>query len=252
MWAKSLGVDDVLPVPVFGIIARLGIEVRFTGLGRLAGAFIASAGDGPPGILVNSDQPGERQRYTAAHELGHLALEHESSSGTFVNHLGRKFDPAELHADQFAAELLIPSHLLLAHTNELPDVALELQVLQLASTFMVSFQAMSTRLAKLGAIGPRETKQLAQVKPAELMRLAGHRRKPRSHFKDAWIDEVIQRYLPRRPDLVWTHEGVRLLQEAAFADYARRTAEKDRANDAGQVYAIVARWVARTHPLIRS
>ncbi len=60
-------------------------------------------------IGYNSDQHSNRQRFTIAHEIGHLVLGHTHSGADF-NLKSR--DPHEIEANQFAAELLMPLELL--------------------------------------------------------------------------------------------------------------------------------------------
>lgn len=118
-------------------------------------------------ILVNSTHPTVRQRFTLAHELGHLILH-----GYTTPHADRRFKfrdarssegsaVEEIQANQFAAELLMPRSMVLAaakshtieHTplNEGDDDALEVLAADLAQRFQVSRQAMLIRLSSLFA-----------------------------------------------------------------------------------------------------
>ncbi len=54
----------------------------------------------PPLIFINSESPGDRMRYTLAHELGHIVLHH---------HLDLPPEECEQQADLFAAEFLMPT-----------------------------------------------------------------------------------------------------------------------------------------------
>ncbi len=63
-------------VDVFGMLVNRGIPVMFRPLKGLLGAYI----DKPdPGVIVTTQRPLPVQRFTAAHELGHVALGHEAS-----------------------------------------------------------------------------------------------------------------------------------------------------------------------------
>jgi Zn-dependent peptidase ImmA (M78 family)/DNA-binding XRE family transcriptional regulator len=53
----------------------------------------------PPLIFMNKDMPGERYRFTLAHELAHLLLHNQPESD----------ENMETQADEFAAELLMPA-----------------------------------------------------------------------------------------------------------------------------------------------
>lgn len=60
-------------------------------------------------IGYNQDQHRHRQRFTVAHEIGHFMMGHTNGNSSFD--LDSK-KPAEIEANQFAAELLIPLSLL--------------------------------------------------------------------------------------------------------------------------------------------
>lgn len=51
----------------------------------------------PPLVFINADLPGDRWRYTLAHELGHLVM-----------HDGAPYEAIEDEADAFASEFLVP------------------------------------------------------------------------------------------------------------------------------------------------
>lgn len=249
---NELKITRDAPVPVYAMLGRFGVEVRFTALEQLAGALLSPA-SGPLGILINSDQPADRQRFSAAHELGHLVLGH-TPRAAFISFLGRRFDPVEAHADQFAAELLIPSHLLARHLVDLRDgtePTLPRKVYRLASTFMVSFQAMATRLEKLGMLSPNEIEELGKAKPGEIAKALGLRKRTGSvRFTPARLVEIVERGLPKDWHTKADPDMVRLLQEEAYADYTVQIAEEDRADACGAVYERVAVWVAERYPVV--
>lgn len=110
-------------------------------------------------IGVNRDQAAVRQRFTIAHELGHLLL-HERSQV----HVDRGFrvrlrsgvsregiDRDEMEANRFAAELLMPTGFLRADLEEWElDLADDRQLRVLARRYGVSTQALAIRLNSLG------------------------------------------------------------------------------------------------------
>jgi Zn-dependent peptidase ImmA (M78 family)/transcriptional regulator with XRE-family HTH domain len=55
-------------------------------------------------VLINSDDVAERQRFTLAHELGHLVF----GDGTHVDEADGQRTPREITCDEFARHLLIP------------------------------------------------------------------------------------------------------------------------------------------------
>lgn len=97
----------------------------------------------------NSSEISYRTRFTMAHELGHVLLEHVNVNmprKRDTNFPAYTFDPDEVAANGFAAELLMPEVMV----RELFPVASSL--LQLAEAFGVSTAAMSYRLKNLGLV----------------------------------------------------------------------------------------------------
>lgn len=248
----AFGAKGTAPVPVFALISKMGIELRFTGMGELAGALLLPQQGRPAGILVNSDQPFERQRFSAAHELGHFVLNHQPPpGGTFVSFLGRRFDPVEVDADTFAAELLTPTELLMVKLTEVAERPVEEAVYLLSQTFAVSFQAMTLRLSKLGALRPEQTMKLEATKPGEIAKKVssqGHK----TSFDPTWLPRIAKQSLPGG----WSEQAgpdtVRALQESAYLHYLTKVPEGGAADSAGGVYEHVARWVATEYPVIQA
>jgi hypothetical protein len=112
-------------------------------------------------IVVHQDHAEVRQRFTIAHELGHLLLHGYSSphaDKTFRLRDTRSSDGSvreEIEANRFAAELLMPEKIILAWIEKVgleyaPNSEEDEQKLKkLAKTFKVSQQALSIRIANL-------------------------------------------------------------------------------------------------------
>jgi len=116
-------------------------------------------------IGLNTQTSRRRQRFTAAHELGHLILHdgkelivdqavlrvdlrnHLSSMGT---------DREEVEANTFAAALLMPERIVLRHAAELiqanGDISRDGLISDLARIFDASAEAMGYRLISLGLL----------------------------------------------------------------------------------------------------
>ena len=96
-------------------------------------------------IVLRGTGDERRRRFTIAHEIGHFVLHADRVAperGGKVNQAGRA---QEREADAFAAELLMPEHLVRQAVLEVgADSA------RLAGRFEVSEQAMSVRLRRLG------------------------------------------------------------------------------------------------------
>lgn len=134
---------------------------------------ISVKSDGKVKIWINPADHPNRQRFTLAHELGHLIydiipyLRTEEGASDFIDDNdslrrdGRQH-PEEYRANDFAAKLLMPKKLLIEHSNEIIEsirsdlgvkkVPVDLFVSKMASKFNVSEQAMRIRLENVGAI----------------------------------------------------------------------------------------------------
>lgn len=99
-------------------------------------------------IAVNKNHHPNRQRFTVAHELGHYILNHGNKEDTLYRDKDGMYEPDEIEANEFAAELLMPSGVL-RHLILEQGIA---NVTTLAQKFWVSEQAMLFRLKNLGFI----------------------------------------------------------------------------------------------------
>lgn len=148
------------PIPVERLARLRGVQVRYEPLdGDLSGMLFR---EGDRAIIgVNALHPKSRQRFTIAHELGHLEL-HEPTG----IHVDRKFlvrrrdersskavDHEEIEANSFAAELLMPGSML---EDDLSGFEMDYEDEELtrwlADRYKVSLQAMAIRLNKLGLL----------------------------------------------------------------------------------------------------
>ncbi len=239
------------PVPIEALVGSCGIEVRFTPLDELAGALLLPSASGRPyGILVNSDQPRERERFTIAHELGHLLLGHPDlrGEGAFVDYIGRRFMPVEVQADMFAAELLVPAAMLRQRLAKIaPDEPVEFGVYRLAAEFLVSFQAMTARLDKLGVLLPEDIERLRKTKPSDVAKKLGRPKRATRGLPPkqlgAFVADVLKSDAPPSADTV------RLVQDAVLSRYAAQVPEWERAETPTSIYEKVAVWIADRYPL---
>jgi Zn-dependent peptidase ImmA (M78 family) len=99
-------------------------------------------------IVINSNQPINRRRFTLAHELGHFHLhlpKHIKTPGfCSISRAYKSYDTVEIEANQYAANLLMPEWLIRSVTTEC-----EWNLSMLSEYFMVSQRAMSIRLGTL-------------------------------------------------------------------------------------------------------
>ncbi|MGZ3457243.1 MAG: ImmA/IrrE family metallo-endopeptidase [Archangium sp.] len=147
MKAKEMSASDILrhfdivepSVPVFELAEMMGVEVVEEVLGH-AGE-IEFMGGTQPRITINSSDAEVRQRFTCAHELGHLMRHTLVGRHRDTNFTGNR---VEVEANKFAASLLMPFWMLepLVET-EGPYVP------YLARVFGVSERAMEIRLSMM-------------------------------------------------------------------------------------------------------
>jgi len=121
-------------------------------------------------IVVNQENVEVRQRFTIAHELGHLLLHRYTTPHADAGYKVRFRDQdssagsikEEIEANQFAAELLMPEDLILSRLETIgfdytsPDVETATMVRKLSSIakeYEVSTQALSIRIANLAHSG---------------------------------------------------------------------------------------------------
>ena len=150
---------ETMPVPVERIAKSLGIRVEYAPLDdELSG--LAHIRDDVPIIGVNALHAPNRRRFTLAHELAHIVLHRDELEHAV--HVDRGslrrdalaaegVDPIEIEANAFAAELLMPEHLLISELKRQPvDLEDDAAVAALAKRFRVSDAAMRYRLNSLG------------------------------------------------------------------------------------------------------
>lgn len=114
--------------------------------------------DGIAYILINSDKPRVRRRFTIAHELGHLALGHLQQGEMVLDETTNSTQPEETEANAFAAELLMPAegirNFLDRFSRRLDDQGFSLHLaVRLAASFGVSEEAVYYRMLNLGLVG---------------------------------------------------------------------------------------------------
>lgn len=96
----------VFPTPVFQIASLMGVDLKIQACEGMEGGLEWTY---PPTMYINALNSEIRQRFTCAHEIGHLILHPEG-----MNHLdetcppGPEYRSIEKEANEFAAFLLMP------------------------------------------------------------------------------------------------------------------------------------------------
>lgn len=155
-----------IPIPVEEIASRLGAKLSyepFEGKDEISGALFRD--NDRIVIGINSAHAKNRQRFSIAHEIGHLVLH---KGAIFIDKTVRfnrdtkssmAVDPQEIEANGFAAALLMPEKMVSTEAQKRmlkkPNMPQDLLIEEMADAFQVSTQAMEIRLTNLGIIFPR-------------------------------------------------------------------------------------------------
>jgi Zn-dependent peptidase ImmA (M78 family) len=145
------------PVPVDEIVRALGAQLRYVPYeGELSGMLYQEKNS--PLIAINSLHHPNRQRFTIAHECGHMLLHGDQEM--FIDRGSIKYNRdaksaegtnnKEIEANRFAAELLMPRKFL---EKDLANMALDVEdestINELAKKYKVSLQALAWRINRL-------------------------------------------------------------------------------------------------------
>lgn len=186
----ALGVDVSRSVDVFDAIERAGLVLAFFPLEKASGAYVAER-DGHPGVLVNSLHPLSRQRYTAAHELGHHVMGH----GTLVDPdqplhrtAQRGASRQEKEAEAFAGWFLMPKPLV---ERQLTDMGIQRpqepeELYELALRLGASYEATAWHLVDLKRYSPVQARAMLATKPRQVKLKLAEGQPPDSLRNDVW------------------------------------------------------------------
>lgn len=149
------------PVPVEKIADGEGAEIAVKQFnGEISGLLLRA--DGRAIIAVDRRQAPARQRFTIAHELGHLLLHEGKEVRVDTNFRVNLRSPIsstaedveEIEANAFASALLMPEQFLRADLENLVlDMEDDKQLKMLAKRYQVSTQAITFRLINLHSLG---------------------------------------------------------------------------------------------------
>lgn len=175
-------------VDVFAAAERLGAVLLFKRLKGLLGAYFANPVSPVPGIIVSTERDLNVQRFTAAHELGHLYMHHSPSLDEDVGlWRGLSNDLREVAADAFASEFLLPKWLYVYHAGRHRWTTSALQdpvtVYQLSLRLGASYEATCWGLEDHRILTPPAVARLRDAAPKQIKRriLAG-----RAQLSNPW------------------------------------------------------------------
>lgn len=157
----ELGIDTSRKIDTEEIARQLGADVRAVALADgLSGLLVRDGGRSIISYSVTDIEP--RQRFTIAHEIGHLLMHpgrpYIAETTKLVNvskrEVSRNYADAreEREANQFAAALLMPGAAIIEHWDALSNKVDNAESLasQLAKKYGVSKSAMKYRANNLG------------------------------------------------------------------------------------------------------
>ena len=131
-----------LPVKISELCRDMGIRVRYYDTqGKNDG--YSTILDGQAWIFVSRNCSPERQRFTIAHELGHILLGHTGKHQLVNREPSKKDNPVEQAANVFASRLLAPACVLWALDARTPDeIAMLCRISRQAATFRAERMAI--------------------------------------------------------------------------------------------------------------
>lgn len=157
-------------IDVFGAILELKAALIFRPLDGLLGFCIR--GTDTPGVVISTQRPLRIQRFTGAHELGHVFLGHTASlDGPEILARGGPSDELEIAANSFASAFLLPKWLLQVHArrqgwdrSSMRDPRL---VYQLALRVGASYEATCVALETHGIVDDATAAHLGEAAPRD-------------------------------------------------------------------------------------
>lgn len=149
------------PVDIEALVSQQGALLTSAPSENDVSGFLLRTSGSAPVIGVNASHHLVRQRFTIAHELGHLLL--HATTELHIDQVvlkmrdkraGKDVDEDEMEANRFAAEILVPEKFLRTDLESLGPVNADDDdaISHLANRYKVSRQAMTIRLTSLGLI----------------------------------------------------------------------------------------------------
>ncbi len=185
---RDLAFEEADWIDPFVALERAGALLVFRPLQGLCGAYLPKPDGGDAaGVFISTHFPLSVQRFTAAHELGHLWMQHAPSldreedilpraaSDRLRDHVG---NPAqEVAAEAFAGHFLMPRAKVIARMTALGITEKDLRsaeaIYRLSLWFGTSFQAMVWHLVSLKLLTTGVAAQLAPTRPKSIKQALG-------------------------------------------------------------------------------
>ena len=97
----------VYPINPFELLNKKNVVITFSKFDNLEGILLYDLNKSV--VSINVDKPITRQRFTAAHELGHMMLHTKLKTDKFICPISDDKTDIEKEADVFASNLLMPT-----------------------------------------------------------------------------------------------------------------------------------------------
>jgi Zn-dependent peptidase ImmA (M78 family)/predicted secreted protein len=178
------------PVDVFGSIVDTKTMILFRPLDGLLGACLTAPARG---IIISTNRPLSVQRFTGAHELGHVTMQHQASldGEEILGVTSALQDVKEVEANAFASEFLAPSWLISFHAMLQGWNRLSLQdptiVYQLSLRLGISYLAACIALLTHKLIDRGTELQLKSITPKSIKQKLLRGYSPPNYFRDVWV-----------------------------------------------------------------
>ena len=153
-----------VPLDVFYYFRKLGIHIfrRKLGNSNISGLFIKHPDIGKC-VLVNYDEDYYRQRFTAAHEVGHALLDDEKDY--IVSY--KKWDNGdlvEIRANSFASNFLVPKTILSQINLKIKEYWSRENVLKIANQLKINTETLAISLFEANLISKTKYNEIKSYK----------------------------------------------------------------------------------------
>ena len=179
------------PICPFNLAEAMGFDIRFVKISSFEGMYLADEGM----ILISSERPEGRKRFTCAHEIGHHVLGHGTVIDEIIEYGSDK--EIEKEADFFSAMLLMSSS---AVRRAAKDIGIDFKLVSPSQIYIlskylgVSYVALLTQLYfNLKLVGSLIYKQLKHPKLRDIKNNLSHGYSDGEIFVvgDWWRDHAI-------------------------------------------------------------
>jgi len=181
-------------VDVFAAIHAVDLPLLLRPLKGLLGAYL---NEPATGVLITTERPMSIQRFTAAHELGHFALQHEPSldDETILRRMPNSPEPGpnfqETEADAFAIAFMMPKWLILSHSArqgwQVEDFRHPSVVYQLSLRIGASYEATCRTLLRYALISFSTMNELLDFQPRKMKVDLLRDYRPSDYRGDVWL-----------------------------------------------------------------